>query len=62
MGWLDRFANLDSASGSEVAAFFSLTPAFSPVGGHPALSAIKPFQQLSLADNESHTAFNGPRL
>jgi hypothetical protein len=31
MGWLDRFANLDSASGSEVPAFFSLTPAFSPV-------------------------------
>ena len=39
MGWLDRFANLDSASGSEVPAFFSLTPAFSAVG-HPALSAI----------------------
>jgi hypothetical protein len=31
MGWLDRFANLDSASGSEVPAFFSLMPAFSPV-------------------------------
>jgi hypothetical protein len=31
MGWLDRFANLDRASGSEVPAFFSLTPAFSPV-------------------------------
>jgi hypothetical protein len=27
----DRFANLDSASGSEVPAFFSLTPVFSPV-------------------------------
>jgi len=40
MGWLDRFANLDSASGSEVPAFFSLTPAFSAVGGHSALSAI----------------------
>ena len=32
MGWLDRCANLDSASRSEVPAFFSLTPAFSPVG------------------------------
>ena len=31
MGCLDRFANLDSASGNEVPAFFSLTPAFSPV-------------------------------
>jgi len=31
MGWLDRFADLDSASGSEVPAFFSLTPVFSPV-------------------------------
>ena len=34
MGWLDRFANLDSASGSEVPAFFSLTPAFSAMGAH----------------------------
>jgi len=58
MGWLDRFANLDSASGSEVPAFFSLTPAFSPLE-HPALSAIKPFQRLSHADNTARQRSTG---
>ena len=49
MGWLDRFANLDSASGSEVPAFFSLTPAFSPVDTpHSAqLSRFNGFRMLT---------------
>jgi hypothetical protein len=49
MGWLDRFANLDSASGSEVLAFFSLTPAFSPVDTpHSAqLSRFNGFRMLT---------------
>jgi len=52
MGWLDRFANLDSASGSEVPAFFSLTPAFSPVDT-PHRSAIKPFQRLRMLTTQA---------
>jgi hypothetical protein len=49
MGCLDRFTNLDSASGSEVPAFFSLTPAFSPVDTpHSAqLSRFNGFRMLT---------------
>jgi hypothetical protein len=48
MGWLYRFANLDSASGSEVPALFSLTPAFSPMDApHSAqLSRFNGFRRL----------------
>jgi len=62
MGWLDRFANLDSASGSEVPAFFSLTPPFSPVGDTPHSAQLSRFNSFRMLDNASHTAFNGHQL
>jgi hypothetical protein len=54
MGWLDRFANLDSASGSEVPACFSLTPAFSPVD-IPHSSQLSRFNGLLMLTTQAIT-------
>jgi hypothetical protein len=53
MGWLDRFANLHSASGSEVPAFFSLTPAFCPVGGHPHSAQLSRFNGFRILTTQA---------
>jgi hypothetical protein len=57
MGWLDHFANLDSASGSKVPAFFSLTPAFSLVDTpHSApLSRFNGFRMLTTRATQRST-------